>query len=272
MRVTFSSSHGWASLLSPLHPMGSLDYVNYQNVGYSNRGVAVPFNEDYINDIKYHIDHPESPERIIDPSNPNSYYRNVATDHNWWSTTYRDMAPRQNYNIAATGGSKDVNYYFSLGFLNQDGQYRYGNDNFKRYSGLLNLHARATDWMDIGYKSQIIRRDSDAPTSIAQDWMQMTAFRGWPILPLIDPNGYYGYFGSGIQQAAEGGRLRDISDAYINSLSFVINLLKGFRLNGDLTLQTNDDSVMKIQKLHILTDQTVKYQVLSKVPVYLIFV
>jgi TonB-linked SusC/RagA family outer membrane protein len=249
MKVTFSSLYGWASLLTTLHPMGSLDYVHYINTGNKNRGVAVTFNDDYINDIKYHIEHPESPERIVNPSNPNSYYRNVATDHNWWRTTYRDWAPRQNYNISASGGSKYVSYYFSLGLLNQDGQYRYGDDNFKRYSGLLNLQAKATEWMDIGYKSQVIRRNNDAPTSTAQDWMQMTAFRGWPILPLIDPNGHYDYFGSGIQQAVEGGRFSNINDAYINSLSFVIKPLKGLRLNGDLTLHSNDDSEIENTKV-----------------------
>lgn len=249
MKVTVNSSLGWRSLTKNFHPMGSLDYAHYTNEGYTNRGAAPVFNEEYLEAIQYHIDHPESPTRLQDPANPLSYYRNVATDENWWRNTYRDGALTQNYNISATGGSKAVTYYLSLGALNQEGQYRYGDDVYKRYNGMLNLNVDATSWMEIAYKLQYARRENDTPTTNSMDWMQMTAFRGWPILPLIDPNGYHEYFGAGIQEAIEGGRRNDLYESNRNTLTFIIKPVKGLRLNGEFAYNTTRNIIQENTKV-----------------------
>lgn len=249
MKVNFSSNFSWRSQTVTLKPMGSLDYVNYTNLGYTNRGAAVPYDQSYIDAIKYHIEHPDSPTDIVNPSNPAAYYQHVGTDVDWWALTYRDGAPSQNYNVSANGGSKSVTYYFSLGYLNQEGQYRYGDDKFNRYSGLLNLHADATKWLEIGFKSQIMRRVKDTPNSKAMDWMQMSAFRAWPIISLKEENGHYEYFGSGIQLATEGGRLNDVADSFNNTLSFTVKPFKGMRLNGDITFNSSDNSITENTKV-----------------------
>jgi TonB-linked SusC/RagA family outer membrane protein len=55
---------------------------------------------------------------------------------------------RQEYNISANGGNDKVDYFVSLGFL-QDPSY-ISNSKFDRYSGRTNVNAKLYDWLKVG--------------------------------------------------------------------------------------------------------------------------
>lgn len=55
---------------------------------------------------------------------------------------------RQQYNVSATGGSDKVDYFVSLGYLNDPSYIR--NSAFDRYNGRSNVNARLFDWLKVG--------------------------------------------------------------------------------------------------------------------------
>jgi len=55
---------------------------------------------------------------------------------------------RQEYNVSANGGSEKMDYFVSIGYL-QDPSY-ISNSSFDRYSGRTNLNARLYDWLKVG--------------------------------------------------------------------------------------------------------------------------
>ena len=55
---------------------------------------------------------------------------------------------RQEYNVSATGGSEKVDYFMSLGYL-EDPSYIRGSQ-FSRYSGRTNVNAQLYDWLKVG--------------------------------------------------------------------------------------------------------------------------
>lgn len=55
---------------------------------------------------------------------------------------------RQEYNVSANGGNDKVDYFVSLGFL-QDPSY-ISNSKFDRYSGRSNINAKLYDWLKVG--------------------------------------------------------------------------------------------------------------------------
>lgn len=55
---------------------------------------------------------------------------------------------RQEYNVSATGGSDKVDYFVSLGYL--DNPSYISNSEFKRYSGRSNVNAQLYDWFKVG--------------------------------------------------------------------------------------------------------------------------
>lgn len=63
-------------------------------------------------------------------------------DINWTDYMLKRYAPQNQYNLNISGGSQDAKYFVSLGYLNQDGAYKFGdffkqfsaNPNYKRYN------------------------------------------------------------------------------------------------------------------------------------------
>lgn len=65
----------------------------------------------------------------------------------WQNTIYR-MAMAQNHQVSFSGGKEDVNYYLSVGFLDQEGTVI--NTGLKRYTTRLNLNAKVKPWLRAG--------------------------------------------------------------------------------------------------------------------------
>jgi len=65
---------------------------------------------------------------------------------------------RQEYNISADGGTDNVDYFVSLGYL-QDPSY-ISNSKFDRYSGRSNVNARLYDWLKVGANVSFARTET----------------------------------------------------------------------------------------------------------------
>jgi TonB-linked SusC/RagA family outer membrane protein len=74
---------------------------------------------------------------------------------------------RQDYTVGVSGASDRVNYYFSVGYVNNEGFYR--GDAFAAVRPRLNLDFKITDWLNVGLNTQYSYRDqsSVAVTSLS---------------------------------------------------------------------------------------------------------
>ena len=70
-----------------------------------------------------------------DPDYPNT---------NWYDAVFRKAAPISQYNINASGGSENVRYFFSLGYLNQEGLFKSGDLGFRRLNFRSNIDSKIT--------------------------------------------------------------------------------------------------------------------------------
>src|SRR5690606_33696435 len=64
---------------------------------------------------------------------------------------------QQDYNVSVSGASEAVQYYFSIGYTNNEG-IRY-NEEFSALRARLNLEANVTDWLAVGTNTQVSFRD-----------------------------------------------------------------------------------------------------------------
>jgi TonB-linked SusC/RagA family outer membrane protein len=64
---------------------------------------------------------------------------------------------RQDYNLSAGGATNDVQYYWSVGYLNNEGIIK--GDKFSTVRSRLNLDLRITDWLNVGANTQFAFRD-----------------------------------------------------------------------------------------------------------------
>ena len=70
---------------------------------------------------------------------------------------------RQEYNISATGGSENVDYFVSLGYL-EDPSYIRGSQ-FKRYNGRANINAQLYKWLKLGTNVAYSYRETQSPAT-----------------------------------------------------------------------------------------------------------
>jgi TonB-linked SusC/RagA family outer membrane protein len=70
---------------------------------------------------------------------------------------------RQEYNVSATGGSEKVDYFVSLGYL-EDPSYIRGSE-FARYNGRTNLNAQMYDWLKVGTNVAYSWRETQSPAT-----------------------------------------------------------------------------------------------------------
>ena len=68
-------------------------------------------------------------------------------DLNWWDYTMRN-GYRQDYNVSGSGASAKSNYYFSLGYLDEQGQTV--NSDFSRWTGRVNASVTPVPWLTAG--------------------------------------------------------------------------------------------------------------------------
>lgn len=94
-------------------------------------------------------------EEMIGVRVPGQYDRETLekTDINWKDLVFRDNAPTQMYDLSVAGASNRINYYFSAGYMDQQGTAI--NSRFSRYTLRSNLEVRANDWLKFGTNTSL---------------------------------------------------------------------------------------------------------------------
>lgn len=94
-------------------------------------------------------------EEMIGVRVPGQYDRETLekTDINWKDLVFRDNAPTQMYDLSVAGASNRINYYFSAGYMDQQGTAI--DSRFSRYTLRSNLEVRANDWLKFGTNTSL---------------------------------------------------------------------------------------------------------------------
>ncbi len=87
-------------------------------------------------------------KELIDPVtgklNPNASLRY----HDDWQKELLRTGIRQDYNLNVSGGSDKTDYFFSVGYLKEQGFVKYSN--YDRLQARLNINSQVTDWLKAG--------------------------------------------------------------------------------------------------------------------------
>lgn len=108
VRVNYDVSFGWQSPWKERKVLDATEYAIMMNEGSTNAGGKILYNDPY------------------------SYGKGT----NWQKETFDYNAPVESHQIGVNGGSKSVNYFFSLGYYSQDGIVggNFGRSNYRRLS------------------------------------------------------------------------------------------------------------------------------------------
>lgn len=129
---------------------------------------------------------PDEIRKLGDGSDPLRY---PNTD--WFKTVFQNWSPQQRHNVQVNGGSENVKYLVSLGYLDQDGYYKNSATGYKQYDMRFNLEAKLSKYITTTLGVSAREEDRNFPTVGAGDIFRFL-MRGRPTEIAIWPNGLPG--------------------------------------------------------------------------------
>lgn len=150
---------------------------------------------------------------------------------NWSDELFRDNVPQQQYNVSMNGGSDRIQYFFNLGYLEQEGSFRSGSLNYHRWNFRSNVDAQITKDLKAvvqlsGYMDQKNQPATDMWTVYKMAWTYPSTAEAWVNgdhnLPAYD---------------SELGSNTENPVATTNSAYTGYNRERHYNFNGAITLQ-----------------------------------
>lgn len=116
----------------------------------------------------------------------------------WYDVMLRDFSSTRNHDFSVSGGSKNVNYFASLGSQFADGLYKNSATSFNRYNLRANVDVKVNDYLNIGLNISGSQENKMGSSADALTIYNVTN-QGKPTSVAYYPNGFVGTgsFGAG---------------------------------------------------------------------------
>lgn len=122
-----------------------------------------------------------------DPTSP-YYFGDNPASYDWQEALLNKNAVTQNYSVRISGASETSDYYFSVGYTNQESVY-VGKE-LNRYNVSTNLNTDVSDYVRTGLTARISYHET-LNDNYPDDIVSMAQRR--PYQPIYDPNNIYGF-------------------------------------------------------------------------------
>lgn len=128
-KVHATVTHGYQSWFRYPHPASAADYVEGLIQSATVNGTPSPYTMEQLE----------------------GYRNGTIQGFDWYDFVLRKSAPQTYLNVGAEGGTSKLNYYISLGALNQESVIN-GYGAFRRYNTQFNLDSQLTDRLKVGMR------------------------------------------------------------------------------------------------------------------------
>ncbi len=244
-KINYNNSFRYSSPTKRPNMLDSYTFAQYFNEANVNGGGAPHFNDEYLQRIKDFQDGKIKETIIPNPSNPTVWgdgYRYGNDNVNWYDAMYKNWSFAQEHNLSVSGGQDKINYYASMGYLDQDGLLKIADDKFKRYNITAKFNVDLTKWLKFTYNTRFSREDFSRPSALTSTFYGDLGRQGWPTLPLYDPNGYYFSAPSPALNMAEGGKDAAQSDNVFQQGTIRIEPIKQWVTTIDINYHAYNQS------------------------------
>ena len=133
---------------SEAYAYADANLFNQNNGGLGYQVYTIPAGEKFIGE-----DFKMNPSAVLGYSDDQYYY--IPDD--WYGLTFRNSF-RQEYNLSVSGAKDRLNYYGSIGYLNDGGIVN--NSGYQRYTARINVDYQAKPWMKITSSMSYAHSDS----------------------------------------------------------------------------------------------------------------
>lgn len=185
-------------------------------------------------------------------------------DNDWWDIMYGHSV-NQKHDFSIQGGTEKASYYFSGGYLTQNGVLNYGEDAFRRTNLLGKVNIAITNWWDFSWETRFSQkyRERSSHWNGADYTNAFKYITRWvyPFSPLYD--GWGNISRASMIPFILSGTEKTKNLDYWNNFRMEIRPLKGWKINADFAYNTQSHNVANIHR------QAYEYSVSTNTPVAL---
>lgn len=242
--VNFNGYYGFQTPTSLPEMASSMDYIEMDNEARTNVGLPSNYPADAI-------------DRIRQGSDPN-YYSNT----DWVGAIYKKASPQQNYSVNVNGKSPLMGYFFSYGFLDQEGLTVGSTTNSQRHNLRTKINTRVANFLDITANLAYTNRSYAMPSGgFGSDGGAIyTALRISPVIPERFQDGRWGYGGGSANPVAllfDSGQNNFTSQEVSGNFTGKIDLMKGWDVSSTYSfIQSNSLREILSKTIHYYRPET----------------
>lgn len=256
-KVNYNDNFRISSPINLPEPMDSYTFAVYMNYASRNAGQNPQFRDDILQKmLDFQAAGGTNTGGLLVSTDGrywgkpgNDPYTTGYANTDWFKELYKDYSFSQEHNLSVSGGSKDIKYYASLGYLDNNGLIRYGEDYQQRYNVSANFSANITPWANIAYNVRFIRRNTHTPSTYISNMYGDIGRQMWPNLPVYDQNGYFNQIGSGgtmAQRLAEGGIRESTADQLSQQATLLLEPIKNWKTHIEFNFRNNYTNEMRM--------------------------
>ena len=172
--VNYSGNFSFATpSIMPEFIESQSQFAEWMNEACRNGNVPTKYREDVIEKMKaYEADPVNNPE--YEYLDGNLYFYGYA---DFKDMMLKKSAFTQRHNVNISGGSEKTRFYTSVGYLDQNGIYKVGQDSYKQVNTRVNVENQTTKWMKLGFKALYNYSTSNEPhTYQSKDMWERVVF------------------------------------------------------------------------------------------------
>lgn len=235
--ISYNNSFRWSAPVVRPEFMDSYTFASYINLANMNSGQSVFFDDEHIQRIKDYQAGKLTTEMPADGDKWANGFNEGNANNDWYDLYFKNNSFAQEHNVAISGGAEKVNYYFSLGYLGQDGLLDVGVENLNRYNMSAKLNVELAKWAKMSYNMRFVRKITRRPSDLNNNFYTYMAKQSWPTYPLFDPNGHY-YTNANFQYTLFmfGGDSRIEGDDTSHQLSFILEPIKNWKTHFEFNI------------------------------------
>ncbi|MGN7722134.1 TonB-dependent receptor [Chitinophaga sp. 22620] len=260
LRVSYAGSYTISKPTRLPDYLNSVDYIamhrEADRTGQVSGGstASAPFTvQDSLMAAAYFADPANNPTGYPDPSNPSKYRYVGNTD--WVDVLYPEWAPQHQHNLSVSGGAEKTTFMGSIGYFNQKGMLKQGNEDYTRINPSLKINTDATPWLSLQFKAALNHINNDVPNApIIVSNYNTSYIQGdsRPVMPVYNPGGK-DYAGQGswtnpVAVLEQNGRDNTKANDLWLTGGLVITPVKNVKINADYTYNNYSAFRQQVQK------------------------
>ncbi|GHT21048.1 SusC/RagA family TonB-linked outer membrane protein [Bacteroidia bacterium] len=233
-KVTYNGYVGWQASTDLPKLLSSYDYVRLINAAADNDRVSRPFSDEAVEWVRTGTGDPD-----------------LYGETDWLKEIMRGSGMQQSHSVNVAGGSENVSYMLSVGYLKQEGLTE--KTSFERFNTRLNLDAKVNSRLNVGTNLALSYSDKIAPRNDNGGLSSVVSamYRIPPTNPVEWANGSgYAKFGDGNPAAflRQGSTDRTVTPHINGSTYAELAIIDGLKLRGSVGVDYNFDD----RKEHVL--------------------